>query len=263
MAGGQSLVAMMNNRIVQPAVLISINHCPELDYTRLTPTAFVVGAGARQAAVGRAQFTKEHCPLLAVTLPQVGTAATRNRGTVCGSLAHADPLAELPAVALALDAVFMLSGPAGRREVQAEDFFVAELTTSIEPGEMVEEVCFARTAPGAGVAFVESGNRKHGFALAGVAVQLEVDGLVCRSARIAIAGYGARAMRLRACEEMLAGTELSESQVRAVGQVASSLVEARDDFHADAAYRRALAGTLVVRAINKAFANTNPVRLGA
>ena len=133
LAGGQSLVPMMNVRVAKPAVLVSITHVPELAYILAAGDGLAIGAASRQIAVERSPDTAARAPLLVKVLPHVGTAATRNRGTLCGSLAHADPGAELPAASVALGATFTLSREGGRRQVAAEDFFQAELTTAVGP----------------------------------------------------------------------------------------------------------------------------------
>jgi CO/xanthine dehydrogenase FAD-binding subunit len=214
LAGGQSLVPLLNLRMLQPAVLISINECDELSYIKETSPAIVCGALTRQVEVERSDLIQRHVPLLAKAARLIGGSANRNRGTVCGSLAHADPLAELPAVALALDATFVVNGQGGRREVAAADFFLSELSTCIEPDEMLEEVRFPKRSAGERATFLEIGNRRHGFAVAGIAVQLNLDGdQNCKGARIAALGAGSVALRLRRAEEILQGQKLGPSVV--------------------------------------------------
>ncbi|WP_424139188.1 FAD binding domain-containing protein [Roseomonas chloroacetimidivorans] len=254
LAGGQSLVPLMNMRVSRPAVLISINHCAELSYVHIDGGQITCGALVRQYEAETSPEIRRDCPLLAEALPLVGSAANRNRGTVCGSLAHADPLAELPAVALALGATFVVNGVSGRREVTAEDFFVAELMNCLAPGEMLEAVRFPSAPAGARAAFVEVGNRRHGFALAGVAAQIETaeDG-ECRSIRLAVMGAGPRAIRLHQAERALLDTRLDREAIRAAGAMASAAVDPGSDIHADAAYRKQLVGVLVARAISRAM----------
>lgn len=255
LAGGQSLVPLMNLRMLKPDALISINHCPELDYIRAEPDWIAIGAAARQAAGEDSAEIARQCPLLAATLPYVGGAANRNRGTICGSLAHADPLAELPACAIALDAKFVLARTGTTRVVSAEDFFVAELTNCIETGEMLQEVRFPTWRDAnLRAAFAEVGNRKHGFALAGVAAQfaLDADGR-CANVRMAGIGFGPVPRRFRPCEEFLAGKPPSEAAFREAGRMAAELNEGNSDMHADAAYRKAMAGVLTERALNRAL----------
>jgi len=252
-AGGQSLVPMLNMRIIQPEVLISINHCPDLNYIHVTSDAVSFGAAARQAAAEESEAVAKHCPLLAATLPFVGGAANRNRGTICGSLAHADPLAELTATAVALDAEFIISGAGRRRTVPAAQFFLSALTTCIAPGEMLEEVRFPISGTDLRCAFTEIGNRKHGFALVGIAAQFSLDEAGrCNDVRLAGIGLGATPMRLSECERLVTGNAPSDALFKAAGAAACAASEAEDDIHADASYRRSLAGVLVTRALHEA-----------
>jgi CO/xanthine dehydrogenase FAD-binding subunit len=259
-AGGQSLVPMLNMRIIQPEVLISINHCPELNYIHVTSDSVSFGAAARQAVAEESQAVTKHCPLLAATLPFVGGAANRNRGTICGSLAHADPLAELTATAVALDAEFVISSAGSHRIVPAAEFFVSALTTCVEPGEMLQEVRFPVLGANLRCAFTEIGNRKHGFALVGIAAQFSIDeGGRCTDVRLAGIGLDATPMRLPECERLVTGNAPSEALFAAAGAAACAASEAEDDIHADASYRRSLAGVLVTRALHQA-ANSPAVK---
>lgn len=253
LAGGQSLVPLMNFRILQPAALISINHCPELARLSLEGGYLRIGALVRQIEAERSPLVQQHVPLLARALPQVGGVANRNRGTVCGSLAHADPLAELTAVAAALDARFVISSVRGQREVSAKDFFIADLTTCIEPGEMLEAVLFPLAAPGTRAAFVEVGNRGHGFAVVGVGAQLVLDaGERVSEARIAAIGVDSVPLRLSDAEQALMGRALNADALAAASEAARQAVDPTGSFHADAAYKRRLVGTLVARAVQQA-----------
>lgn len=252
LAGGQSLVPLMNFRILQPKALISINQCPELAALSLENGALRCGALVRQVQAERSPLVQRHVPLLARALPYVGGIANRNRGTICGSLAHADPLAELTAVAAALEARFLISSLRGKREVSASEFFIADLTNCIEPGEMLEAVVFPLAAPGARAAFVEVGNRGHGFAVVGLGAQVVLDeaGAV-RDARIAAIGVESVPLRLTAAEQLLLGTALDADTLEAAAAAARRAVDPTGSFHADAAYKRRLLGTLVVRALEQ------------
>jgi carbon-monoxide dehydrogenase medium subunit len=250
LAGGQSLVPLMNMRMVQPALLVSLNACRELDCIRLEDGALVIGALTRQAAAERSALVRQHCPLLAAALPWVGGMANRNRGTICGSLAHADPLAELPAVALALDAELVIARAGGARRVAARDFFLEALTTCIRPGEMLEAVRFPVAPPGERVAFLEIANRAHAFAVAGAAVRvaLSPDGQ-CSDARIAVIGGGPTARRLAGAEQAVQGRALDAVAIRDAVAAVGADVEPIVDIHADADYRRHALGVLVGRAL--------------
>lgn len=252
LAGGQSLVPMLNMRISQPEVLVSINHCNELNYIRSDTRSVSLGAAARQAVAERSAEVVRNCPLLAATLPFLGGTANRNRGTVCGSLAHADPLAELTATAVALDAEFVIGSSFGERMVPARDFFISPLVTCIRPGEMLKEVRFPASKD-VRCAFTEVGNRKHGFALVGIAAQYAIDRMGrCVDVRLAGIGLGSKPVRLSDSEKVVEGNPPSEVLFEAAGEAARPASEPCDDMHATASYRRSLAGVLVTRALQQA-----------
>ncbi len=253
LAGGQSLVPLMNVRLLQPGVVISLNRCDPLAFLHEEGDFVRCGAMTRQASALSSGLVRRHVPLLAAALAQVGVAATRNFGTVCGSLAHADPLAALPSVATALEATFVVVSTRGTREVSADEFFVAALTTCLEPDEMLREVRFPKAPANARCAFLDVGNRAHGFAVAGLAAYLELDpDERCTKARLAALGMGAVTVRLRAAEAVLAGQTLSDSVIDQAAAAASGAVDPVGDLHASAAYRRQLAGVLTKRALRRA-----------
>jgi CO/xanthine dehydrogenase FAD-binding subunit len=249
LAGGQSLVPLMNLRLARPEVLVSINRCRELDYIRLAGDRLVVGALVRQIDAENDSLVHAECPLLAEALPYVGLPATRNRGTVCGSLAHCDPLAELPAVALALEAELVLTSTAGERRVPAHDFFVTEMTTAIEPGEVVSAVTFARQDPSERSALHEVTNGGHVFPVGGVALRWAGSGGVCTMARIAAFGVGSVAQRLTDAENALVGSDLGPAAIAAAVAAARGEVDPTGDLHADADYRRHMVGVLLERGL--------------
>ncbi|MCC6303953.1 MAG: FAD binding domain-containing protein [Rhodobacteraceae bacterium] len=258
LSGGQSLVPLMNMRILSPAVLIDINRCRELAYIRREGGMIACGALARQGEAEASGLVAATLPLLASALPHVGVRASRNFGTLCGSLAHADPLAELPSVAAALEARFVIASARGRREVGAEAFFVSALTNCIEPDEMLAEVRFPVAAAGARTAFLEVANRGHGFAVAGVAATLEVDAAGrCAGVRLAAMGAGDTTVRLAAAEALIEDEGLSAAAIAAAGEAARAAVEPTADVHASAEYRAGLIGVLVGRAL-RAMAAAGP-----
>jgi carbon-monoxide dehydrogenase medium subunit len=260
LAGGQSLVPLLNLRLAQPRVLISINSCADLDYIRREGDRLVIGARVRQARALESADVHACCPLLAAALPHLGGMANRNRGTICGSLAHADPLAELPAVAVALDAQFTLASGKGRRRVAARDFFVDQLTTCIEPGEMLEQVSFPCAANGTRAVFLEVANRGHGFAVAGVGAQLRLDNTgLCAEIRLAAIGGGSIARRLINAEKVLAGRAPISTAIADAAAAASQEVDPSSDIHADADYRREVIGVLVGRAMTQLVQNSHAV----
>ncbi len=249
LAGGQSLVPLMNLRLARPEVLVSINRCHELDYIRLADDRLVVGALVRQIDAETSPLVRAECPLLAAALPHVGLPATRNRGTVCGSLAHCDPLAELPAVALALEAELVLTSAAGERRVPAHDFFVTDMTTCIEPGEVVSAVAFSRQDPSERSALHEVSNGGHAFPVGGVALRWASADGVCTMARIAAFGVGSVAQRLVDAENALVGSDLGSEAIAAAVAAARAAVNPTGDIHADADYRRHLVGVLLERGL--------------
>ncbi|MFN8701247.1 MAG: FAD binding domain-containing protein [Rhodospirillales bacterium] len=250
LAGGQSLVPLMNLRMLQPSVLVSINHCAELAYIKGDKDSLVCGALARQWDVEHDPVAIERCPLLVQALHYVGARSNRNRGTVCGSLAHADPLAELPAVALALDAEMVAASSTGRRILPAQQFFVGPLENCLRPGEILEAVRFPFAPAGSHACFVELGNRSHGFAIAGVALEVAFgDGGRCSRARLAVMGGENIAKRITETESMLAGSIIDEAVAREAGRTTAAMVDVAGDFHADVAYRRELVAVLVERAL--------------
>ncbi len=255
LAGGQSLVPLMNMRIARPAVLVDLNRVAGLDAVTADSGDLVLGPMVRQAAAERNQLIAEHCPLLTQTLRYVGPPATKNRGTVGGSLAHADPVAELPGTILALGAELIVESNAGRRSVTPEDFYIAELTTAIEPGEMLREIRIPKMESGTKTAFVESGNRQEGLAIAGVACLLRLDDAGnCAAISLVAIGVGSGPTKLVSPERMLMGEPLVEKIIEEAAESASQDIDPRDDIHASAHYRSRLAVALVKRAIDHAAA---------
>jgi len=254
LAGGQSLVPLMNMRILQPSVIISLNRCHTLAYLEADGDCIRCGALTRQATAEESKLVERHLPLLRAALPHVGVAANRNFGTVCGSLTHADPLAELPSVASALDATFVITSARGIREVGADAFFVSALTTCIEPGEMLREVRFPKAARNARCVFLEVANRAHGFAVAGLAAYVELDPEKrCTRARLAAMGMGDTAVRLSEAEAVLENEALTEKLIDGAAMAATGGVEPDGDAHASADHRRHLVGVLVKRALGSAL----------
>jgi CO/xanthine dehydrogenase FAD-binding subunit len=252
LAGGQSLVPLMNMRILSPAVLIDINRCRDLAYLRSEDGDIACGALTRQGEAESSELVAAHLPLMAAAMPHVGVRANRNFGTVCGSLAHADPLAELPSVAAALDARFVIASSRGRREVGAGEFFVSALTNCLEPDEMLAEVRLPVMPASARCAFLEIANRAHGFAVAGIAacVELDPDGR-CSRARLSAMGAGDTTARLAPVEALLEGQRLDDALILEAGAAASAAAEPAGDVHASANYRAEVIGTLVRKALRQ------------
>jgi len=249
LAGGQSLVPLMNLRMVQPAVLISINNCDDLDTITRKDGHLLCGARVRQAAAEENELVGQDCPLLAAALPFVGGQANRNRGTVCGSIAHADPLAELPAVALALDAEMHVASTSGTRQISAEDFFKGELETALMPHEFLKAVAFKCQSAAERSTFLELGNRHHGFAVVGLALRLLIEDDRCIMARIATMGGGSVAQRNFPAEAVLEGSKIDENVTIAAVEALREGLDPPQDVHADADYRRHALGVMLDRAL--------------
>lgn len=249
LAGGQSLVPLMNLRMIKPEIIVSINRCSELDFVQVEGAKLSVGALVRQRVAEHNTLVQSCCPLLAKALPYLGATANRNRGTVCGSIAHADPLGELPAVALALDAQMVVSGINGERKIAAVDFFLGDLETDIRVGEVLRAVEFQKQESDELSVFQEVGNRRHGFAVAGLAVRLGMMQGQCSFARIAVMGAGSTARRIEEAENLLSSRVLNERIIEQAVESVVSVVEPIDDVHADADYRRNVLGVLLRRTL--------------
>jgi carbon-monoxide dehydrogenase medium subunit len=247
LAGGQSLMPLMNFRLARPAVVVDINRIPDLDGIREIDGALVMGALARQRGVERWAGTRS--PLLAAALRYVGHDAIRTRGTVAGSLAHADPAAELPALLLCLDGHVQARSGRGARPIAARDLFVAALTTSLRPDEVITEVRLPMLRPGEGWGFEEVARRHGDFALAGAVATVAVDGGRVSQARIAVFACGPTPVRAHDAERVLAGSAPTAEAVDTAARVAAEALDPEGDLHASAAYRKRVARTLVARAL--------------
>jgi aerobic carbon-monoxide dehydrogenase medium subunit len=253
LAGGQSLVPMLNFRLVRPQHVVDINGVSGLDHVSASAGGLRLGAMVRQRAIERSALIRERCPLLAEAIVQVGHPQIRNRGTIGGSLVHADPAAELPGVMVALDATMVLERAGARRTLAAADFFRATLTTALEPEEMLIEIGIPAAPDGAGFAFEELALRQGDFALAGVAVVLGVarDGTVAH-ARVVVIGVESRPARVEAAEQSLVGARPAAAAFAEARRLVGAHLHAEDDLHATAAYRKRLAGVLAERALARA-----------
>jgi carbon-monoxide dehydrogenase medium subunit len=252
LAGGQSLIPLLNFRLARPARLVDLNRVPGLAYVEQRDGGLAVGAMTRDATVERDRLVAQQLPLLDEAIRWVGHAAIRSRGTIGGNLAHADPAAELPAVAVCLEAVLTVVGPRGRRTVRAEDFFAGYLTTVLEPDEILVEAWCPAVAAGSGQAWLEFARRHGDFALVGVAVSLTVEHDLIERARIVLTGVGGKPFRAREAETLLVGGTVHEHAPAAAAAVRSA-VDPDADIHASRAYRTHLAGVLTERAILVAY----------
>ncbi len=253
-AGGQSLVPMLNFRLLSPTVLIDINRIPELNHlTELPDGSLKIGALTRHHTLETSQAVKRLFPLLHAAMAHVAHLAIRNRGTIGGSITHADPAAELPLMMMMLDAQITMASNRGKRVVDAEAFFVAALTTAVEEDEIVTEVHLPALPSGAGWAFEEIARRAGDFALAAVAVVLAVGEGRVTEARLGVMGVGDTPMRMYDAETILFGQACDAQTLNDVVAAVQAAIEPGTDLHASAGYRRHLVGVLVRRAVLTAW----------
>ena len=253
LAGGQSLMPLMNMRLARPAVVVDINRIKSLDYMRAENGHLVVGAAARARDVELWTDARERCPVMTESLRWVGHVEIRNRGTVCGSLAHADPVAELPLVAVALDADLVARSARGRRVIPAADFFVSYLTTTLADDELLTEVRLPTLRPEVGWRFVEFARRHGDFALVAVAALLEAEpGGPCARARLVLGGVDATPIRAEPAERALVGQPMTPESFAAAARAATAALDPPSDVQASGAYRRKVAAVLVERALAQA-----------
>ena len=249
LAGGQSLIALMNLRLIRPAVLVDINRLADIAYVRQENGTLAIGALTRQSAVESSDLIAHQCPLMGEAIRFVAHRPIRNRGTIGGNLAHADPTSELPAVAVALGATFVAQSHKSQRTIAADNFFVAPLTTRLGADELLTEVRVPVWPAGQGWSFMEVSPRAGDYAPVGVAATLRAADGVCRAARLVYSGVGPRPIRVDKAEQMLVGRPSREATFREVAEIAAEQVDPTSDFHATAEYRRDLVRVLTRRAL--------------
>ena len=254
LAGGQSLVPMMNLRMVHPAVIIDINRVPGLGGIRTDGNELVVGALARHSALRESPIVATHCPLMSEAYQYVAHKPIRNRGTLGGNISHADPASEMPAVLVATDATIVVKSAKGERKIAAANFFVGLMQTALQTGEMVTEIRIPIATANQGWAFEEAANRKGDFAMAAIAATLTLAGGVCTQAAVAVAGMGERATRLSALEDLLERKPLDDDLIMRAALLAKNCVSPGASYHADEDFKRDLVEALAARALTKARA---------
>jgi aerobic carbon-monoxide dehydrogenase medium subunit len=261
LAGGQSLVPMLSMRLARPAAIVDLNGIIELAYHRVEADALVVGALCRHRDIELDPEIERRCQAIAEAVPLIGHIGIRNRGTVVGSIAHADPAAEWPLFAMLLEATICVVGPRGEHHVKARDMFRGAFSTALLEGDVVTEIRFGWPPRGSGSAFVEVARRHGDFALGAAAaiVDLSADDMV-REARVAIAGIEPVPTRLGETESALKGRVPSEEVFAAAAAAAIPSLQPVDDVHAPAVYRRGLAETLIRRALVTAAARARSSR---
>jgi carbon-monoxide dehydrogenase medium subunit len=252
LAGGQSLLPLLNFRMVRPSLIIDLNGIKELSFIELRGESVVVGALTRHREIEQSALIASKLPILSAAMRHVAHLAIRNRGTIGGSLSHADPAAELPMMAVFHDATIVVEGTAGRRRIAAEEFFVDALTNSLEQDEIVAEVEFPIPRQD-GWAFEEVARRLGDFALASIAVSVRRGASRLEEARTAAMGVADTPLRLRTVEDRLAGVEIDDGLPDRFSELVMSSVSPNSDLHASAEYRRRLLGALAKRAIATAL----------
>ena len=255
LAGGQSLIPLLALRLARPAILIDINGLAELSGVSATDGFVAVGAMTREYVAEESQVIAGCVPLLAAALPQIGHEAIRSRGTIGGSLAHADPSAELPAVALALDAEFVVRSGSGERVIRAAEWFEGFLSTSRRADELLVEVRFPAATQGTGVTFTEVARRHGDFAIVGLAASLTLADGAIGDARLAFAGVSDVPVRAAAAERLLVGERPAASLFAEAARVATADLDPPTDLHGSSDYRKKVAAVLVRRGLQAAADN--------
>lgn len=251
LAGGQSLVPVLNMRLATPSALIDINRLPALDRIQLTAEGLVIGALARQEAVERSPLVARHAPLIAQAMPHVGHLAIRTRGTFGGSLAQADPAAELPASVVALGATVRVARRGGVREIPAARFFRGIYTTALEPGEILTEVVIPPIQPGWRSSFEELARRHGDYALVGLAAHCRVTDGRIEEARLVFTGVGLTPVRASRAETALVSRRPDAKVLTEAGRALDADLDPPADVHASASLRRHLARVLITRTLTR------------
>jgi carbon-monoxide dehydrogenase medium subunit len=258
LAGGQTLLPMMNFRLAAPEVIIDLNRIPELAFIREAGGQVHIGAMTRQRALEFSPVIAKDLPLLHEAIKMVGHLPTRSRGTIGGSLANADSAAEIPMILQVLEGEVLVRGPDGERTIPAAELILDAMTTSLAESEMLAEVCFQVMPQGALFAVEEFSRRRGDFAIAAVAAMLVVKDGLCEKARIATAGVSSFSSRLRAAEEILEGRALDADAIRKASEAAGASIEPVSDRNASEEYRRHLTRVLTTRVLNRAAESAKP-----
>jgi carbon-monoxide dehydrogenase medium subunit len=255
LAGGQSLIPVLKLRLAAPSVVVDIGRIGDLSYLKSEGGVIRLGAMTTHAAIAKSALIKESCPLLAETAAQIGDQQVRNRGTIGGSLVHADPAADWPAAILALHAEIVARSAKGERVIKAADFFVEMMTTAVQTGELVTEIRIPVPAQPAAAAYLKVPQAASGFAVVGVAAQLTMDGGKCKDASIGVTGLAPKAYRAKAVEDALRGQTLDDATLSAaIAKADAEASDAMEDIHASGEYRRHLTRVYTKRAVQAAAA---------
>ena len=252
LAGGQSLVPLLNFRLSRPEILIDLNRVAGLSFIKGIGDHLEIGAMTREREIENSDLIGEHAPLLQEATTYIAHLPIRSRGTIGGSLANADPAAEYPAVALALDFIFVAQSVRGERHIKAVDFFEDVLTTALHPDEMLTKIIVPKIPINSGTAFVEIAKRHGDFALAGAAAQISFRNGLPYETRLAVCGAGPTAKRLVEAEQIILRDGVSPNSIKEAAAAASAAVDPMADLNASIAYRRRLIGVMTSRAIARA-----------
>ena len=253
LAGGHSLLPILKARLARPAVLVDIARIPGLAGITKTARGLLIGALTAHHEVETSSLVREGCPLLAEAAGRIGDVQVRNRGTIGGSAAHADPAADYPAALLALEAVMLAAGPEGARRIPALDFFTGPYESALGPAEILTAVEVPSLPPRSGGAYLKAAQQASGFAVCGAAAIVTLDGGRIASARLGITGVAPAAYRARRAEEALAGGAASPGAIQKAAALAAEGIEPLDDFHASAEFRAHLARVYAGRALHEAL----------
>ncbi|MCH8310167.1 MAG: xanthine dehydrogenase family protein subunit M [Chloroflexi bacterium] len=258
LAGGHSLIPLMKIRLAEPSVLIDLGKIDTLSYINERDGGLAIGAMTTYSEIAASELVQARAPVLADASGQVADNQVRNRGTIGGSLSHADPAGDLPAVILALAAQMTTSSSGGHRTIDADDFFVELLTTALEPNEILSEIVIPALPVGTGTAYAKFANKASHYAVVGVAAVVTVgsDG-TCQSARIAVTGAGPKATRATGSESALVGSSLDDAAIQAAASRADEGIDFNEDVHASAEYRAHLTQVYAGRAIRAAVVSAS------
>jgi carbon-monoxide dehydrogenase medium subunit len=253
LAGGQSLMPLLNFRMTRPSVVVDLMHIPDMSFIELRGDGVAIGALTRHADLEFSDLIASKLPVMAAAMPHVAHLAIRNKGTIGGSLSHADPAAELPMLAVLYGATIRVQGSNGRREIPAEEFFVSALTNCLDPDEIVFEIDFPILPSHAGWAFEEVARRFGDFALASIAVSFELLDNRIADARVAVMGVADTPRRLREAEDALKGMQRGPEAAAGFAEVVRCCLSPASDIHVSAEYRKNLIGALAERALTAAW----------
>ena len=261
LAGGHSLLPLLKLRLAHPGLLIDLGRIPGLSAISQQYDQIVIGALATHYQIESSELLKKRCPLLPETAREIGDVQVRNRGTIGGTLAHADPSADWPAAILALGGELRLRGPRGERRIAAEEFFIGPLTTAIAPDEILTEIRVPAFALRCGSAYLKRAQQASGFAIVGVAVWLRVDAKgFCEEIGVGVTGLGDKPFRARAVEARLRGNKLTPKLIEASAAQVADGIDPLEDLHAAAPFRAHLARIYAARAIHAAAKRTSGTR---